>query len=588
MIARHNNKSPHAPAGKKWTWLDLTPLAVAAAAVIGRLPALGAYWNQDDWGLLGGAIGLDGTRPSATRWLSRVGYWELMWPTAGLDPVPYAWTRLALHALSAAGVVCLARRLRLSNLQAVVAGLLVAATPLAFSPLYWAAGIQDLLCVTLAVWGLYFWTRPGPASLVSAVVLMAGAMFAKEIMLGLPVVMLATSILLPQPRSWASSIAGTALVAVAAAVAVAIARTGFATGSDAPYALGGFNVVIGHLMTYGWWLLQTGPSFTPNLNTAMAVTGAALFVVWLAWGLHQRRHDQPVPLLAFAGGLVTLAPLLPLTRHLAPDLAYPVAVYGALALACLVPRRRRPYRVVVAGLVLAAIAWGFLGMRERLALRGEDGTPADPLVRRTAASWQATRQFPRLPIGDAGLVIVQPPLAAETARMAAALGESWVTGSLMYHALGGSLAPRVILGPDTPVVWTNGLRQTPEHALVLVDTGHTLKPWGFTPQALLYQALTDVGLGLYNRARLHLLRAGLLADDTLALMFDPDLLPVSLDRVVANKDAFTTFIALGAVGRSTFEINGLQTNFYRLLSACTGLDEQTLRTPTTQTSRNEP
>ncbi len=147
MTAVHDNRSTPPPAGKKSTWNAAVPWLVALTAILGRLPALGAYWNQDDWGLLAAASGLSDAASPAVRWLSRTLYWDAMWPLAGLDPVPYAWTRLALHALAAAGVATLARRLRLSTLQSLVAGLVMAASPLAFTPLYWAAGVQDLLAV---------------------------------------------------------------------------------------------------------------------------------------------------------------------------------------------------------------------------------------------------------------------------------------------------------------------------------------------------------------------------------------------------------------------------------------------------------
>ncbi len=228
-------------------------------------------------------------------------------------------------------------------------------------------------------------------------------------------------------------------------------------------------------------------------------------------------------LVTWLAAVVTIAPLLPLVRHVAPDLAYPVEPFGCLALACFLPRHldRRPW--LLAPLAVAALAWGFLGMDGRLDLRDRDGMPADPVVRRTAISWHTSRQLAKLPIGEDGLVLVQPPLARETARMALSLGEDWVTGSDVYHSLGGVLGPRMLLGAETPIRWTNGLRYTPEQALVLFDAGGELKPWGFNDQALLYQALMDVGLGHFERARLHLLRAGLLGqrDPVLRLRSGP-------------------------------------------------------------------
>ena len=96
-------------------------------------------------------------------------------------------------------------------------------------------------------------------------------------------------------------------------------------------------------------------------------------------------------------------------------------------------------------------------------------------------------------------------------------------------------------------------------------------------------------IGLFERGRLHLLRSGLLSGDTLTLMFDPGVLPVPMERVLANKELFIDHLAAGLQdGRSPFEVAGVQTNFFRLLSACTGIDEAELRASSTSTARTEP
>lgn len=577
MTVRNDNRSHPEAAGEKSAWDPLAPWLAALAALIGRLPTLGAYWNQDDWGLLGRAAGLI-PAPESVRWLSRVAYWDLMWPLAGLAPTPYAFTRLALHALTAAGVVLLARRLRLSSLQSLVAGLIMAASPLAFTPLYWAAGIQDLLAVCLAVWALVLWCSPRLASAALAALLAATAVFAKETVMGLPLIMLALIWWGPWRRRGPVGLGLVLVAAAGAALAVFLAARGFDTTADQPYALSSPVGMLGNLLTYGWWLLQPGPVFTPAPTMAMATVGGLLWVAWLAWGVWCWRRGHQVPALMWLGALVTLAPILPLTRHLSPDLAYPVEIFGCLALAGLLPRRWPLPTALVAVLVLASLGWGFLGMRGRLDLRDQDGLPADPVVRRTAVSWQFAQQLPRLPLGDRPLVLVQPPLTEITARMTMELGEERVLGSALYHSLDGVNAFKLLLGPDTPVQWANGLRQTPARALVLFDAGGEARPWGYTDQALLYMTLTDVGLGQYQRARLHLLRAAVLGGETLSLLFDPGLLPVPMERVLANKQGFIDHLyATLEQGHTAIEVGGLQTNFFRLLSVCTGLDEAELR-----------
>jgi hypothetical protein len=257
-----------------------------------------------------------------------------------------------------------------------------------------------------------------------------------------------------------------------------------------------------------------------------------------------------------------------------------VEPFGCLALACLLPRRWPVRPLLVAVLVAAAVAWGLVGMRGRLDLRQDDGLPADPVVRRTAVSWQASRQIQQFPIPPAGLVILQPPLVAETAAMARQLGEERISGSALYHALGGDVGPRLLLGDDRPVQWANGLRRTPEAAFVALDAGAAIKPWGPTDQALLNQVLVDVALGFFERARLHLLRASLLAGQTLTVVFDPDVLPVSLDRTLANADPFVDHLEQGRRrGQPAHQVDGLVDNFHRLLAACTGRPVESFQTP---------
>ena len=565
MTTMHDSRTPARARAKISADTHAAALVAAMTALACRLPALGAWWNQDDWGLLARAADILPDPALPARWLSQIAYWDLMWPLAGLDTAPYAYTRLALHALAAAGLVRLAARLDMSVLQQWLAGLIFAAAPLAFTALYWAAGVQDLLAVCLTVWALERWLTPGSAGRPVALLLAIGALASKETTVGVPLLMAAMLHGRARSRDWVP----VGMLCVVAAGAVVLAFGHFDTGNQQPYDLGGPAVILGHLLTYGWWLLQPGPTFTPNPVLAQALVGGLLWVAWVGWGVWHWRRGRRTPALTALGALVMVAPLLPLTRHMAPDLAYPVEPFGCLALACLVPSRWRPRTMGLVAMVAMIGAWGFFGMRGRLSLRDGDGLPADPLVRRTAVSFAACSALPRLPVPEAGIVVVQVPLTREVAAMADDLGENWVTGSTLYNSLGGALGPQLILGAETPVTWSNALRRTPSDALVLLDVGTEFKPWGPTPQALLYQTLTDVGLGHFKRGRQHLLRASLLAGETLTIVFDAGLLPVPPARVLANAEAFTaTFTKDADLAAAAIDPVGLRTNFERLLDAC--------------------
>ncbi len=165
----------------------LPALLAAGAATVGRLPAFGAWWNQDDWGLLARATGLIPAAEVPVRWLSRTAYWAVMSPLAGLDPHPYTSTRLVLFGLAAAGLTRLGARLGLRRPQALMAGLLLACSPLAFTPLYWAAGVQDLMALAAAIWATERWLAGGTGARFAAGVLALLSFASKETFLGLSV-----------------------------------------------------------------------------------------------------------------------------------------------------------------------------------------------------------------------------------------------------------------------------------------------------------------------------------------------------------------------------------------------------------------
>ncbi len=185
--------TPAVPAGGgRW----LPEIAVFVAAVSGRMPALGAWWNLDDWGQLARAAGLDAGAAASgwpARLLSQHIYWDLTWPLFGLNSDAHALLRLALHGLAAVLVVRIAARGGLGPLSRLLAGLVFAASPLAFTPLYWASGIQEILAAVFALAAVERWLAApsqGRRQLAWASVLAALSMFSKESALGLPLLFL--------------------------------------------------------------------------------------------------------------------------------------------------------------------------------------------------------------------------------------------------------------------------------------------------------------------------------------------------------------------------------------------------------------
>jgi hypothetical protein len=189
-------------------------------------------------------------------------------------------------------------------------------------------------------------------------------------------------------------------------------------------------------------------------------------------------------------------------------------------------------------------------MSLRLKARDAQGMPSDPLVLRTAVSYRACQTLQSLPIASAELagtrlLLLQPPPPGAPEELAQRLGDEWVAGTLIYNSLEGTLGPRLILGSGVEVKWIHHLQTAAAEAFVLADGGAFLRPWGRTPQALLYLCATEVARGQYHRARSHLRRAALLSGESIPFLFNPDQMIVSTTAVQNGADAFMEFLTDG-------------------------------------------
>jgi len=227
-------------------------------------------------------------------------------------------------------------------------------------------------------------------------------------------------------------------------------------------------------------------------------------------------------------------------------------------------------------LVVAAVAWGLVGMRVRLSNRDDLGLVADPVARATSLSWQACRSLSNLQRASTTtplryLTLLQPPITSERAAMADRMGELWVHPSETYNALQGTIGPRLVLGPEVEIVWANGLLTSPPDAVVYCETATGFNVWGRTWNALLYAALTDIGLGHFDRAARHLAKAAQLSKEAVAFLYDEGQMVIPLKMVIDRKADFTDWtLARAQQGATAHEIGGLQDMFFNLLSICTG------------------
>lgn len=565
----------------------LVELSVFIAAVLGRSPAMGAWWNLDDWGQLGRAAGLEGLAgPSGlpARWLSQHLWWDMTWPLLGLNSDAHALLRLLLHGLCAVLVTLIGRRAGLGRLPRLLAGLLFAASPLAFTPLYWASGIQELLGAVFALVAVERWLAAGQSETSSRrfLLLATGAavcsMLSKEAGLGLPLFFLVLMWLgigvqlKDKAFAWAMVMF---MLAVAVGEGVLVLNH-FGADATGAYATGGVGRVFTNICTYGWWLLSPWPILDSQLFWPKLVPGGLLFLAWIGWGIHRWRLGHRVVLLALVAALMSLGPVLVLKDRSLPYLAYLAEAAGALALVTLLPRRWSPRFPVLVGLVILATVWGVTGMRIRLGNRNELGLAADPVVRATSLSWQACRTLESLKGSRGGnptryVTIFQQPVSAASAAKAEQMGERWVDHSGIYNALHGNIGPEFILGPEITVVWASGLSTSPPGAVVVSESGEGLRVWGHTWNALLYAALTDVGLGHFERARRHLVKAAATSEESIMFIYDEGQMIIPFQMVMKNKERFVdwTVQQLGR-GSSAHEVGGVQDMFFNLLSSCTG------------------
>ncbi len=563
----------------------LVEVVVFLAAVLGRMPALGAWWNLDDWGLLGRAAGLiqaDNNFPA--RIMSQQWYWDFTWPLFGTHADPHTWLRLALHGTGAILVTRLARRAGLNPLGRLVAGLMVAATPLAFTPLYWAAGIQEILAAVFALAALDRFLAGNRKGLFWATGLAAVSILSKESGLFLPIVFLVMVQILPgvfQARRKLALGLSFALLLLAILESVLVFRH-FGTGPQEPYALASVFQIGNNLGTMGWWMLSPGPLLAETLLWPQAAAGAMLFVLWTVWGISQYQTGKKLPILTLLAALGSIAPGLLLARQMHPYLGYLAIGAGALALASLLPRHWKPSSPLLVGLAVLAATWGFFSMETRLNQRNDSGLPADPVVQATSLSWEICRLLPQLPLElskfeKKAVTFLQIPMTGQQMEAADQLGERWVAGTRTHESIGGSLGPRLILGNDTQVDWVNALFNSPPQAMVLCEMGPGFKHWGNTANATMYAALADVGMGRFERAHKHFLRAAALNEKTIAFAFDPTQMAVSVELVLARKEEFIDW-TVGLLGpdHSVTEVGGVQDIFLQVLSAASGISLEEL------------
>lgn len=530
----------------------LIPLLILLVTLVSRWPTLHSWWCLDDWGQLSRAAGLISREPGLpARWLSQDLWWALTWPLLGLNPTGHAVLRLVLHGIGSVLVARLAQKGTGRAGLGLIAGVLFAITPIAFTVLYWASGIQELLAGVLVLAAAERWWHNDGRRVWPTLFLGGASIFCKEPGFGLPLLIAAHLMWLGRhhfTNSWHRQWLVVGLLLAAVGIESIALFQNFATGPTDPYRTGGLAVILGNVGTFGWWLGTPGPSFTSQITWTNAGLGSLLFFGWGIWGWWCWRRGRHLALTALLAALLSLGPSLVLVQQTHPYLAYVAAAALCVALADLWPRRwPQPMWLGISFAVLAA-GVGFANMDHRFNATGANGQPADPMVRAAALARQSAPAIQ----SQAGhgpneaplqLVLLQPPWRPADLQRIAKHGDRDVISSARYAALGGDLGPQLLAGPGAEAIWANSLLRAPVNARVLCETGNGFEVWGDTWQALLYAMLSDIILGFFERAEAELVRALELNANLDLFIHDPQQLEIPPGMMMSNGIAFQDWLA---------------------------------------------
>jgi tetratricopeptide (TPR) repeat protein len=410
----------------------LAALTVFFAAIAVYRHSTGYYFSQDDFTFLARAEGLRASpgfwSPFGTRIISGRLYFDFMYRLFGLNPVPYHWANLLLHALNAVFVYVLARRWTGTKLVALVAGLVFATLDVGFTAVFWISGIQDLLATMFLLLAALIWITPGKkgwASSVFSAVALGLSMLCKETGLLFPAVFLLMAWAQGgwRPRKMTLLAPHLAISCLAAIVLTVQESTAHAS---AAYAVGITSDVVHNMATYALW---TADVFHPFRDRVAAIDydawklALAIGLVLILLLVTSRGRQARAQLAALGWYVSAIAAVLPLLHHTYLYYLYPAVPGAAILIGIFADRlraalaRRFGSRGNAAAWIvsLAAIALlctgGFVNVRarENALLPPDYKLPYDHVLRSSVFARNAVQSFTAtsIPTG-ADLVFINP------------------------------------------------------------------------------------------------------------------------------------------------------------------------------------
>jgi len=390
---------------------SLSPPILLLALVALWWPSFRVFFSLDDFEFLLRAAGIDAWPDRFRRPLSTQLYFEAAWSLFGTKIWPYHLVNLLLHLGSSWLVWKVGRRLRMSEAGAGAAALLFAMSPVAFTPMHWISGVQELSMGFFALLAVWLALGEGRGSAWGSVGTFALALLCKE---SAALLLPAVALLLPVPRDRRLRMGLGGLVLSLLVLLVSGALRSQPVGDPYETRLG-MNL-IWNLATYLAWATRIWDSFPDRV--AMFQSSLApwalvlpLLMALAAWRRPAWRRPIGLGSLFF---LLLLMPVLPLVRHSYFYYLYlplvPLWLLAGEGLARLEIGRRS---AVPAALVLFALLSAASGRAHRSAEIGGD-LLADPMLRYAEMAQLAVASFREAEAPKQDDMLILAPFLGET------------------------------------------------------------------------------------------------------------------------------------------------------------------------------
>jgi hypothetical protein len=313
------------------------------------------------------------------------------------------------------------------------------------------------------------------------------------------------------------------------------------------YAMGGPSLQLLNLGALGVWLISPW-NFAPLNTPGLPWLGLCVWLAWGVYGLLRARGGDRRILWWWAWGLLVLAPVLPLRRHLQPYYLLGVLpAYGwtlGLLLEKLWPASSRRPKQTLGFLVLlgaASATLGFASSTARLELRDARGELLDPVARRSAIAFETHRLVRSLPLEvGSTLAVLSATYNDWPEAVPADLAQR--LDSQVYSAIAGKVGLGAMVPVGVGVGWDSHLDELHQDDLVLFDDGSSrLRYWGRASNARLYSALIAVAAEQYSRA-LHDLWVAGGGPSEIEFIYDQGLLPIPPETLDDTAPGFVRYI----------------------------------------------